>query len=86
MTEECSSDSPSSSDSDFEVDRQQKRKQTYLEGRAHKPYRVVRDLSGPSSSDRDDLTVNNVCNSCMPVLCKYAETFKGLKGQGSELK
>jgi len=86
VTEECSSDSLSSSDSDFEVDRQQKRKQTYLEGRAHKPYRVVRDLSGPSSSDRDDLTVSNVCNSCMPVLCKYAETFKGLKRQGSELK
>ena len=86
VTPECSSDSPSFSDSDFEADRQQKRSQTYLEGRAHRPYQVIRDLSGTSSSDRHDLAVSNVCNSCMPVLCKYAETFKGLKRQGSELK
>ena len=85
-----SSNSGSSSDSDFE-DRHQKRKRTYLQGHAHKPYRITGDLShafeggiaGPSSSEP---TVSNVCNSCMPVLCKYAETFKGLRRQGSELK
>lgn len=57
----------------------------------HKPYWITGYLShafeggiaGPSSSEP---TVSNVCNSCMPVLCKYAETFKGLRRQGSELK
>ena len=28
----------------------------------------------------------NVCKSCAPVLCKYSETFKSMKRQGSELK
>ena len=42
---ESSSNSVSSSmDSDFEEDRRQKRKCTYLEGRAHKPYRIARDI------------------------------------------
>ena len=84
-------------DSDFEENRGQKRKRTYLKGHAHKPYRIARDIrrslsdngtsfSDPSQPNASTLGKLNLCNSCFPVLCKYAKMFKGLKRQGSELK
>ena len=43
-SESCSDSGSSSLDSDFEEDRRQKRKCTYLEGLAQKPYRIARDI------------------------------------------
>lgn len=67
-------------------------KKRYLDGTSRKPYRVSSRLSG-SFRDGETSTAcessewnEKVCNSCAPVLQKYATTFAGLKQQGSELK
>ena len=63
---------------------------------AHQPYQMSSELSrslkdgqpGPSEEAHYQPSdwIVNVCKSCAPVLCRYSETFKGLKRQGSERK
>jgi hypothetical protein len=79
-------------------ERRSKRKQSFLKGKGRKVYRFSSDLQ--HSFEDSELSNNpamsshfqssswnkNVCQSCAPVLQKYAVTFKGLKRQGSELK
>ena len=86
-----------SSSSDESVkDRQQERQKSYLQGRAHRAYRLATDISAAFEGQEDtpnaypecskELPRSGVCSSCVPVLNKYAPIFKGLKRQGSELK
>ena len=76
------------------------RSKRYLEGRARKPYRQTctsdTSLEGSllQSSFEDSETISQdiagkeqpTCESCAPVLQKYATTFKGMVQQGSALK
>ena len=75
------------------TERRAKAKALYMKGKSRKPYRKSKHLessfeeSGVSvcaGGEPSDWNVN-VCKSCVPVLVKYAETFKGMKRQGSEL-
>lgn len=66
-------------------ERRKASKDTYLAGRAKIPHRHTRVLrqsleeAGPSSA-------SGVCPQCDPVLSRYADTFKEMVHQGSELK
>ena len=65
-----------------------------MKGKSRKPYCKSKRLE--SSFEESGVSVGaggepsdwnvNVCKSCAPVLVKYAETFKGMKRRGSELK
>ena len=61
-----------------------KRRETYLAGRARRPYShtpvLKRSLEEASSSS------DGVCDQCSSVLKRYAPTFKAMLRQGSELK
>ena len=76
------------------------KKQRYLSGTSRKPYRISNELQKALSDNEQGLSSNqamashqepsqwneNVCKSCAPVLQKYADTFRDMKRQGSELK
>ena len=78
--------------------RRLKRRKTYLVGSSRTAYRfsptlensiqATEDMSSQSSlsSDISSDWNTNVCESCSPVLKKYAAILKGLTRQGSELK
>ena len=90
----------SSSSSSSRKGRRAMKRQRYLSGTSRKPYRISNELQkalsdneqGSSSSQamasqREPSQWNkNVCKSCAPVLQKYADIFRDMKRQGSELK
>jgi len=89
-----------SSSSSTRQGRRAAKRRRYLAGTSRKAYRISNELQ-QSFEDSDTCLSNsqsmachvehsewnkNVCKSCAPVLQKYADTFKGIKRQGSELK
>ena len=95
-SDEGTSSCYSSSSDESVKERQQKRQKSYMQGRAHRPYRLAADISAAFESLQDtpntnpacikELPTSGICSSCIPVLNKYTPIFKGLKRQGSELK
>ena len=68
-------------------ERRKASKDVYLAGRAKNPHRhtrVLRRSLEEASSAGPGLS--GVCPQCDPILSRYAETFKGMVRQGSELK
>lgn len=65
-------------------------KKKYLAGTARNAYRVSPELSRSLKDVDNPATTSEwnerVCNSCAPVLQKYATTFSCMKQHGSELK
>ena len=89
-----------SSSSSTRKDRMAMRERRYLSGSSQKPYRVSSELQKALCDNKQGSSSNqamachlepsewneNVCKSCAPVLQKYADTFRDMKRQGSELK
>lgn len=59
----------------------------YLEGRARRPYRRSAALNSSltEESSASATRLAGVCNECYPILSWYADTFRGLTHQGSDL-
>ena len=69
----------------------------YLDGKARKPHKhtpvlkrsleeASRNSSFNESPSRQYTSMAKICLQCKPVLSRYADMFKGIVHQGSELK
>ena len=69
-------------------ERRHQRRERYLAGEARHPYLHTPSLrESPSSSGASTSTTGpTVCGKCRPILSLYANTFKSLVHQGSDLK
>ncbi len=72
-------------------ERRKARKDAYLDRRARKPHHhtSTQEVTERSSGTGDTPTTSSsskICLQCKPVLSRYADTFKGMVHQGSELK
>ena len=96
LIEKSDSDSSYTAKCSTRLERRKKRRQNYLAGKARQAHTISaevkasfeEDEAGPSQRTSSESLPRNddVCMYCAPVLQKYAETFKGMKMQGTELK
>ena len=67
-------------------ERRKVRKEVYLDGRAGNPHRHTPMLQMSLEEACSTAASTGVCPQCEPVLSKYADTFKAMVHQGSDLK
>ena len=67
-------------------ERRSEQRTNYLEGRARHPYRHTPVLRASLAESPEASTSERICAQCKPILSRYADTFKELVHQGSQLK
>ena len=67
-------------------ERREKQRTNYLEGRARRPYTHTPSLNRSLAEDSQVCASTGICMQCNPILSRYADTFKSMVHQGTELK
>lgn len=71
-------------------DRREIQKSNYLAGKARRPYihtpSLATSFENSEDSSDEEVTTDDVCCRCLPVLSRYKDVFQGLTHHGTKLK